>query len=150
MWVTVQGMRLAGAHALSLTGGRRVSPERSDRTVTLQIGFSDVEIQANHLTTQALPYARSGITNRRGRREKMEDDTVENYLGREAEWAALCAFDGLEASESFPDPSEAKALMKNVWEFVSASCEEAGQTTPDPEEAAKFLAELIAKQQTSR
>ena len=74
----------------------------------------------------------------------MRDDTVVSYLGREAEWAALCALDGFETGfMNLPDPSEAPAMIEGVWEFVVASCEEAGQTPPEANEAAKKLVTMI-------
>ena len=78
----------------------------------------------------------------------MLGDTVECYRGREAEWAALCALDGFEATQELPDPLRASALIKAVWEFVDASCEEAGQATPDPEEATEILATMILERET--
>ena len=51
----------------------------------------------------------------------MLNDTVQSYLGREAEWAALCAIDGIEATETPPDPTDASDMINDVWEFVVAN-----------------------------
>ena len=79
----------------------------------------------------------------------MWDDTIVSYLGREAEWAALCALDGLETGIiNLPDPSEAPSMIEGVWEFVVTSCEEAGQAPPDANEAAKKLVAMIQEKKT--
>ena len=56
----------------------------------------------------------------------MFDDGIENYKGREAEWAALCAFDCIRNSNQTYQTGETPAWIESVWEFVWQTCEEKG------------------------
>ena len=62
----------------------------------------------------------------------MNDDTVEHYRGREAEWAALCAFDAV-ACGLKPSVTEGDAdhLVSSAWDFIVESCREADAPIPD-------------------
>ena len=61
----------------------------------------------------------------------MAGDTVEYYKGREVDWAAACALDGVECGGDSLDAADVGDLVDGVWEFVEQSCEEAGQPVPD-------------------
>ena len=50
------------------------------------------------------------------------DDTINHHRGREAEWAALCAFDDVQASDEVYHADAAPSLIEAVWEFVVATC----------------------------
>lgn len=79
----------------------------------------------------------------------MRDDTVDNFLGREAQWAMLCAWDGIEAAgPPNPIPSEAETYVDAVWEFVEFSCSEAGQPVPDRAEVMNAIMDALSAHST--
>lgn len=79
----------------------------------------------------------------------MQSDAVTAYLGRESYWAALCAFDGLEARQ-FVTREEADAALAEVWDFVQEMCKEHGSTMPTRAGALQELLELLAMHEKLR
>lgn len=73
------------------------------------------------------------------------DDTINHHRGREAEWAALCAFDGVQASDEVYHEDAALSLIEAVWEFVVATCNEEHVEPPSKNEAITILQALIAE-----
>ena len=75
----------------------------------------------------------------------MNDDTIYHYLGREAEWVALCGFHHVESgNERFTD-NDAASLIEFLWEFCEASCMAANATVPQKQEAVVLLAAMISR-----
>jgi hypothetical protein len=73
----------------------------------------------------------------------MNDDTVYNYLGKEAEWVALCGFQAVESGGEAFSESDAAELIEFVWEFCEESCKAANARIPQKEEAIERLAAMI-------
>ena len=77
------------------------------------------------------------------------DDGVKHYKGKEAEWAALCAMDGLtylsENEGATFKVSEAERILEEVWDFVTDSCEIEGASTPNKKDALIHLKQMIRK-----
>jgi len=62
----------------------------------------------------------------------MRDDSVDQYRGREAEWAALCSFDAVEYGlKTNVTEADADDLVGSAWDFVVDSCKEAGVPAPN-------------------
>ena len=73
------------------------------------------------------------------------DDTINHYRGREAEWAALCAFDDVQANGEVYRADAAPSLIEAVWEFVVETCNEEHVEPPSKNEAITILQVLIAE-----
>jgi len=78
------------------------------------------------------------------------DDGVTHYKGKEAEWAALCAMEGLiylsENEETKYKVSEAEGILEEVWEFVTDTCEIEGANTPNKQDALQHLKQMISQE----
>ena len=72
------------------------------------------------------------------------DDTIDRFKGREAEWAALCAFDGIKMSDEQFLPEHAPELIEALWDFVTETCEEEGVVVPTRAVAISELKKLIS------
>ena len=72
------------------------------------------------------------------------DDHLLNFEGREASWAALCAFDGMQFSDEVYISAQAGELIETVWEFVVQTCEEEGVDVPSKLAAISELKTLIS------
>lgn len=72
------------------------------------------------------------------------DDTIDRFKGREAKWAALCAFDGIEMSDEPFLPEHALELIESVWDFVTQICKENGIQIPNRSVAISELRMLIS------
>lgn len=81
----------------------------------------------------------------------MRGDTIDNYIGHEAEWVALCAFDCIEFTKDkkFTE-ADAPNLIDSVWEFCEENCKEAGTIAPSKDEVNILLIEMIKKWNTQR
>ena len=75
----------------------------------------------------------------------MRDDNVTCFVGREDQWAALCALDGPLFEGRIPEPEEADALLDAVWEFVETECREEEQAVPSRSETKAILLEMIVQ-----
>ena len=71
------------------------------------------------------------------------DDNILNFQDNEAEWAALCALDGMLASTEQFNEHEAPQLIEQVWEFVVETCTAEGLHVPDKELAIQKLKKHI-------
>lgn len=71
------------------------------------------------------------------------DDNILNFSGNEAEWAALCALDGMLASTERVHEDQATELIQQVWEFVVETCNVEGLQVPDKELAIQKLKKHI-------
>jgi hypothetical protein len=73
------------------------------------------------------------------------DDHLLSFKGREASWAALCVFDGMQFSDEVYTFAQAGELIENVWEFVVQTCEEKGVEVPSKTAAISELKTLILR-----
>lgn len=73
----------------------------------------------------------------------MNDDTIYHYLGREAEWVALCGFHHVESGDDQFTEDDASDLINFVWEFCEESCKAANTSIPQKQEAVARLAAMI-------
>ena len=73
------------------------------------------------------------------------DDSILNFRGNEAEWAALCALDGMHASGEPFHQNQAPELIEQIWDFVVQTCEIEGVQVPRKELAVKKLEAQIEK-----
>lgn len=73
------------------------------------------------------------------------DDTIDHFKGREAKWAALCAFDGMQYSGEIYHIDQASEFIDEVWEFVTQTCEEEGIEPPEKSSAISELQVLIVE-----
>ena len=71
------------------------------------------------------------------------DDNIMNFKGNEAEWAALCALDGIQASSEHFHQDQAPELIDQIWEFVVETCESEEVTVPSKELASEKLRAFI-------
>lgn len=60
----------------------------------------------------------------------MFSDTIYQYIGREAEWVALCGFYAVESSSEIFEKGDAADLIESVWEFCVEGCKEADVAIP--------------------
>jgi hypothetical protein len=74
----------------------------------------------------------------------MNDDTIYDYVGREAQWVALCGFYRVETdrSEDFTE-ADAPAVIDSVWDVCQQMCKEANVAVPPKHEAIAHLARMI-------
>lgn len=73
----------------------------------------------------------------------MNDDTIYQYLGREAEWVALCGFHHVESGDDLYTEDDAADLIEFVWDFCEESCKAANAPIPPKHEAVARLAVMI-------
>jgi len=75
------------------------------------------------------------------------DDGIKSYIGREAEWAAECAFEGMDYANNRDGtifkPSDAPRLIDEVWHFVTETCDIEEVSPPSKADAVKELILLI-------
>lgn len=74
----------------------------------------------------------------------MNDDTIYNFLGREAEWVALCGFYSVESSGETFKESDAAGLIEAVWEFCEESCKAVSTRVLQKQEAVERLSAMIS------
>jgi hypothetical protein len=72
-----------------------------------------------------------------------DTDTIYDYIGREAEWVALCGFNSVESSSEIFTEGDAADLVEFVWEFCEESCKAANVPIPPKHEAVARLAAMI-------
>ena len=70
-------------------------------------------------------------------------DGIDEYVGREAEWAALCATDCVRDGDMPLSKAKADDLVANVWEFVEINCEEEGIQIPDRAIVISLVQEIL-------
>ncbi|MCR9152108.1 MAG: hypothetical protein NXH83_18230 [Rhodobacteraceae bacterium] len=73
----------------------------------------------------------------------MIGDTIYDYRGKAALWAALCAFDAVESGNETFVEADAAVLLEGVWDFVRESCLEAEEPLPTQIEAQEILRQMI-------
>ena len=76
----------------------------------------------------------------------MWHDTVDQYAGRELEWAAEVALYAVESSpqEDFNE-SDAEGLVDFVWEFVEQSCSDNGAPIPSKQAVIEYVRGRLQK-----
>ena len=69
--------------------------------------------------------------------------SILEYKGQEAYWAALCAMEGIQASDVLPSPDDADVEIEAIWDFVVDNCEEFEIEIPSKLEATGHLRVLM-------
>ena len=71
--------------------------------------------------------------------------SILEYRGQEAYWAALCAMEGIQASDDLPNPDDADAEIDAIWDFVVDNCLDLEIEIPSKIEATGHLRVLMVE-----